>query len=201
MDKERQEIILNDVKELFNQGKYQECVSLIKNTLLQQGIHIKLLTYLGASYANLKNYGLAMAAFTQYLYYVPNNVEIITNLAAVFYDLGDLHFAEEYLNKALQLNPDFPLLNKNLALFYFEMGDIPKALHYYHLAVKLMDTDSAHLGLSHALLCANHFTEGWREYEYRVSTLEYNSSFTFPFPRWQGEDLNNKTLCIYTEQG
>lgn len=201
MDKQRNLALLEEARRLFNEGKNEECILLITNALFDQGIGIRLLAYLGAAYANLKKYDYALAAFGNYLRYNSNDVEMLTNLGAICHELDNNYFIDLLYAKALTIDPDYPMLNKNLAIYHFEHGNMDQALYYYSKAVTLDNSDANHLSYAHALLCNNNFAEGWREYEYRKSTLIYNQPVEFKAPSWNGEDLNGKTLYVYTEQG
>lgn len=44
------------------------------------------------------------------------------------------------------------------------------------------------------------FAEGWQDYESRTDQQQLQG-VTYDVPSWRGEDLNNKTILIYAEQG
>ena len=53
------------------------------------------------------------------------------------------------------------------------------------------------------LLGQGRYHEGWPLYEARIEREGLNDGFprSFPFPRWQGEDLAGKRIAIFPEQG
>ena len=57
--------------------------------------------------------------------------------------------------------------------------------------------------LGNNLLAQGRYREGWPFYEARVEREGINSGYprTFPFPRWHGENLSNKCIVIFPEQG
>lgn len=193
--------LIDQVKDLFNQNKFQECIDLIKQTLLISGISIRCLPYLGAAYANLHQYELAIAAFSQYLHYIPDNAEVLSNFGATIYQLQNNALAEKILTKGYAIAPNHAMVNRNLGIFYYENAQLEKALFHYENVIQLDNSDINHLSYAHALLSNNNFEKGWQEYEYRISSLETLSQYEFTAPCWQGENLNGKTICIYIEQG
>lgn len=82
-----------------------------------------------------------------------------------------------------------------------EMGRLEDALAAYEAARAL---DSRHVGARFhraiALLTLGRFAEGWPDYELRLLS-EDRPRRPFPFPRWRGEPLADKTLLVYGEQG
>lgn len=57
--------------------------------------------------------------------------------------------------------------------------------------------------LGNNLLAQGRYHEAWPLYEARVEREGLNDGYprTFPFPRWQGEDLKGKCIAIFPEQG
>jgi len=51
-----------------------------------------------------------------------------------------------------------------------------------------------------ALLTLGRFAEGWPDYELRLRS-EDRPQREFPFPRWRGERLEEKTILVHAEQG
>jgi len=64
------------------------------------------------------------------------------------------------------------------------------------------DSVTAHVNLSHTLLLGGRLAEGWREYEWRWSSLVMGlQPRAFAQPAWSGESLAGRTLLIHAEQG
>jgi Tetratricopeptide repeat/Glycosyltransferase family 9 (heptosyltransferase) len=84
-----------------------------------------------------------------------------------------------------------------------ELGYSDAAARSYRLAVATEPrVGLAHWNLSHALLAAGDFAQGWREYEWRWhwdGFPEVRRRLAAPF--WRGEDIAGKTIVVYTEQG
>ncbi len=59
----------------------------------------------------------------------------------------------------------------------------------------------AHFNLSLALLMAGDLARGWREYEWRFEQVGVPPRLALPQPQWQGEDLQGKSLLVWSEQG
>ena len=56
------------------------------------------------------------------------------------------------------------------------------------------------MNLAFALLCTGDYERGWREYEWRLKT-DKHGGYRINRPRWNGEDIQNRTILLHTEQG
>ena len=67
------------------------------------------------------------------------------------------------------------------------------------------DSAEYHFHLAHLLLLRGDLAEGWQEYDWRWKLPDFTgvSRLHGPFsqPLWTGEDIGDKTLLVYTEQG
>jgi len=82
-----------------------------------------------------------------------------------------------------------------------EHGRLEEALGAYDAARSL---DPQHVGARFhraiALLTLGRFAEAWPEYELRLRS-EDRPQRAFPFPRWQGDPLDGRTILVHAEQG
>ena len=84
-----------------------------------------------------------------------------------------------------------------------EMGYPDRARPFLEQAIRIdPNHTTAKFNLAVALLLAGDYEQGWRAYESRWNFEHLAGTLpTYPQPRWQGEDLQDRTLLIMGEQG
>jgi tetratricopeptide (TPR) repeat protein len=110
--------------------------------------------------------------------------------------------AEEY-RKAQEIAPESAraLVGRGWALE--TAGDVDAGLACYEAALARDPHDvQAHVSRAGALLALERFAEAWDEYDWRLRAPG-NAAFhdRLPFPAWQGEPLEGRTVLFYGEQG
>jgi tetratricopeptide (TPR) repeat protein len=90
----------------------------------------------------LKNYDLAIEAFSKAVELEPNRLEIKNNLASIYYINSNYTEALNILNKTIKENPDYAIAYYNLAIMYNSLEKYKLAfnnyiesqiLHYYEM--------------------------------------------------------------------
>jgi tetratricopeptide (TPR) repeat protein len=92
----------------------------------------------------------------------------------------------------------------NLGNAFKDSGQYEKALDNYKHAIQLRPGFAeAHFNCAMVHLLNGNFTEGWREYEWRLRRKEWKALCPnrANLPRWNGESFVGKKLLIYDEQG
>lgn len=103
--------------------------------------------------------------------------------------------------RALAAQPDHLPALINLAEAHRDLGQLDKAEAALRHALALApDHPEAHFNLSQILLLRGRFTEGWREYEWRLKAGQAHRP-PFAQPRWCGENAAGRWLLIHAEQG
>ena len=122
------------------------------------------------------------------------------NKGCFYWNIGNAKKALAYLHESVAIEP---LAQAKLTMgnIYKYEGKLNKALHCYRESVAI-DPEYAdgHLVLAMTLLKMGQLQEGWKEYEWRWKTDQLPPR-KLPCPRWAGEDLTNKTILVYGEQG
>ncbi len=200
---------LEQAHALFYQSKYAEVLPLYRK-LLESDLNDYLVWgNLGISLRYLGYYDSAVICLKRADELYPNSPAIIRHHA---YCLMLLNRKDESLcafAAALRLAPnDF-----NVHTFYasalreFDMNE--EALIHYHAALAI---DPKHIEIrwqcADVYLRLGRFNQGWKDFENRWN-LGKDSLFsamaeeekTYTSQRWKGEDLKNKTIHIYGEQG
>lgn len=131
----------------------------------------------------------------------PDKAHHLTNMGAAYFDLGNMAKAEKYAKESLRLDDKIGATYLNLGNLYRWKDDLEKAADYYRLSVDADNTYAiAHMLLGMTLLKMGQMREGWQHYEWRWRSgqLPHRGIDT---KQWLGEDLSNKTILVYGEQG
>ncbi len=133
----------------------------------------------------------------------PNFTPALINLGNACRDQGLHHEALDLYQRALSDEPHNLGLIINLGNTYSSLGNLVAAEDCYRRALAFDPNYSpAKWQFSLLLLLQGRFDEGWRLYEERWRLAEFHSlQHTHHAPSWQGDNLGNGTLLLWTEQG
>jgi len=100
-------------------------------------------------------------------------------------------------------NPDFGPAYNNYGNVIREMGYPERAIGFLLNALAIDPDDSvAQFNLAVAYLLAGDLERGWKQYEKRWQFEHLDGKLPqFSQPRWEGQDLKDKTIMITGEQG
>ncbi len=117
---------------------------------------------------------------------------------------GNLEVAITYFAQAANAHPNAPEAVNNLGQALHRSGDFSQAEACLRKALQdFPNNNEIKLSLGTLLLQLGNFAEGFPLFEARFLANETlkNSRPNFPCSEWRGENLNNKALLIYAEQG
>jgi tetratricopeptide (TPR) repeat protein len=140
-----------------------------------------------------------------------NALQLNSRQAASHLNLGVLlraHRANEalaHLQQAITYEPDAAEAYHQIGLLWRDRMEIPAAMTSFRQAVALdPDFADAHVALGQTLLLMGHYPEGFSEYEWRWQSDRFYQT-QLPrhrrIPRWDGQDLQGKTILLWAEQG
>lgn len=131
----------------------------------------------------------------------PQSMEAHNNLARVLQGQGRTADAQQMMEKALVLAPDRGDLSVNYGNILEDQGKVDEAIAAYREAIAcLPDSAEAHTNLGLLLLLDRQYEEGWREYDWRWRR-DGRAPRPFSQPRWQGEDLADRTILAWADEG
>jgi tetratricopeptide (TPR) repeat protein len=133
----------------------------------------------------------------------PEFVPALGNLGLVLCDLDRPEDAAEVLEKAAALNPQAVEVHFALAGAYSAMYRLEEAKASYRRALALRpEFVATRWNLSHLELLTESFREGWDLFESRWAMEPLASRrWSGAQPQWVGQDLRDKTLYVFSEQG
>ncbi|MEN9222599.1 MAG: tetratricopeptide repeat protein [Thermostichus sp. BF3_bins_97] len=185
----------------LTQGKGAQAISVLQQAAAAQPPHPYGLATLGNA---LMLNGQAVEAerwFRQALALAPKDGRILVNLSHCLHLQDRLEEAADYLKQAMPLLPGDPQPHNNLGTVLQEQNQLEAAIESYRQGLRLAPHwAEIHWNLGTALLSLGRYTEGWREYEWRLRRrgAEYP---TLAQPLWMGSPLHQQTLLIHSEQG
>ena len=123
--------------------------------------------------------------------------------ANIYRDLGRFNNAFSDIEEAIAIFPKNPKFLGNKALTLLHAGHLEDAITNYKKAQMIDPRDGeVNSHLAHALLLGGHYEEGWLEFEDRLnSPTIISKQNTMPGDIWCGEDLKDKHLLVWCEQG
>jgi hypothetical protein len=146
---------------------------------------------------------------TQALSLNPNEPKLFNNMGSA---LQNYHRYEDSLicyDTALKLDPNNFLALTNTATVYDKLGQYEHSIEIFENSLKLLDTESDEYRItcyrmSFPLLAIGELKKGWEYYEFGFAAGEGRGrrpNRIFDKPEWSGQNIMNKTLLIWREQG
>lgn len=157
---------------------------------------------LGNVYMDLQRYKEAVVCFRKAMEFQPSFSTSYFNYGNALRLLHVLDKAHESYNRAIELEPARGEFHHNQGLVYQEQGDHAAALTKFRLANELAPT---HLGLQFSLARSlwnnGFFEESWNYFDAGLDGDLRKPNRKFKVPRWRGEDISDKRILVWREQG
>lgn len=149
---------------------------------------------------------LAIKSYETALKLDPAQSKAQIELALILTEQGQINAAKRHYRSVLIHTAKHIDAINGLAKIATYEHDYSQALRYYQQALKINSNDSQALpNFAILLLKMGDFMSGWKYYESRYQVQHSEASnIHFPktqIPMYQGQDLTNKNLLIYPEQG
>ena len=132
-----------------------------------------------------------------------NYIKAHGNLGIAFFKLGEFQKAISCHKKAIQLDPNNLNSHNNLGILFYQLRQFQNAKSYFEKAMQI-DPNHPDVNFSFGmlLLSMSDFKNGLIKYEWRKKLpININKLKNIKGLEWQGENLNNKTILILSEQG
>ena len=130
----------------------------------------------------------------------PKTAELHNNLGSVYQETGRSRQAEASFRQAIKANSSFAEAHYNLGCLFKSLGRLEAAEEALRRAIKWRPqyTDAL-FALATLYLLRGQFAKGWQNYN--ALRMRQISPRAASLPRWQGEDLSEKRLLLFYEQG
>ncbi|MFN7096345.1 MAG: tetratricopeptide repeat protein [Gammaproteobacteria bacterium] len=187
----------------YQKKQYKKAEKLLHTLLEQDPDHIKALAMLAKIHTVYNRNQEAIACLNHLTSLEPNEFSNFSNLGMLYQKLDEYEKSQKCLARALEIKPTSATTLLNLGYASANQGNFEEAIAIYKKVLTLTpDWGRAHYNLALVYLALGRYEEGWREFECRLSAPEWsflNRNFTIP--KWDGVNLKNKTILVYTEQG
>ena len=185
---------------------WDDAVIVTRRAIVLQPANAMAHANLGTALMNLGRHEEALASCRQAQALDPQGVAIHASLGGAMLELGALPEAITLCRHAIALDPALASAHFNLSHALKAMNRLEEAqIEACHAIALCPDSAEYHFHLAHILLLRGDLAAGWTEYDWRWKLPDFAWITTlhgeFSRPQWTGEDIGDKTILIYTEQG
>jgi tetratricopeptide (TPR) repeat protein len=200
------EVLLNLGAALLDQHRWDEAVRFTREAIALRPDSAMAHANLAVGLLGLGQHEAALAACREAMALDPQGAAIACTLGGTMLELGEPEDAVTLCRRAIALEPAAASPHFNLSHACKALNQLAEAEQAAEAAIA-RNPDSAvyHFHLAHTLLVQGKTERGWEEYEWRWTLPEFAELAAlrsqFSQPQWSGEDISDKTILIYTEQG
>ena len=181
--------------------RYNEALACYDRALALKGNIPRGLVNRGAALRQLDRPDEAEASLREALRLEPDLANGHRELGGVLDDVGRFMEAEASVRTALRLQPRNALAHADLGHILCHLGQPNESQASYRIALSHRpDSPEWHLGLGLALLMAEEFEEGWKEFEWRWRS-KHLLRRGWSTPSWAGEAVGDRTILVASDQG
>ncbi|MDH5693080.1 MAG: tetratricopeptide repeat protein [Gammaproteobacteria bacterium] len=159
-------------------------------------------TNMGALLCSMKRFEESLAILREVYKRQPDNTLVLHNLALSYMECNELDEAQKLFEILLSNQQLHPETLNNLGMLYQRQGDFVRARDCHNLAIKRgADFTFSTWQRSMALIAIGEYEQGWKDYENRLIIPGKIPLPKTPIPMWSGEDITNRRILLYQEQG
>ena len=188
---------------LYDQlGRKEESLTCFRRALELKPDYIEVWCNIAHTLTQQGNAEEAVACCDRALAVNPNLFMAHLNRGAALLEWGRDEEASAELAWCAARDPKHLSLLINRGTLAASSGNTAQALEYYRAAVEVEPNDAmAQWNYALARLASGDFAGGWSGYDWGLKTTQRSSVARYRLPRWQGEDICDKTLLVVAEQG
>jgi predicted O-linked N-acetylglucosamine transferase (SPINDLY family) len=200
------EVLLNLGAALLERRIWAEAVAMTRRAIALRPDATIAYANLGVGLLGLGDYAAALAACRQALAMGTPGAALPCTLGGTLLELGEAAEARDLCESAIAADPTFADAHFNLSHALKSLNQLPAAEAAAEAAIALRPGSAVyHFHLAHILLLQGKMERGWAEYEWRWGLPDFAEIAALrrglPVPNWGGEEIGDKTILVYTEQG
>ena len=190
-------VVLKDLE------KYQKAITCYEKAIQIQPNYAMAYNNLGVVLKELGENQKAIKNYEKAIQIQPNYAMAYNNLGVVLKELGENQKAIKNYEKAIQIQPNYAMAYNNLGSVQKELGENQKAIKSYEKSMQIdPNNPDVNFNFGMLLFSMSDFKKGFIQYEWRKKLPQnINKYKNIKGVEWQGENLNNKTILILSEQG
>lgn len=184
-------------------GHHAEAISTFETVLLAWPTRADVWIDIGLARAQEGQTQSAAKAFDRAIELGADGPQVYSELGRVYLNLFAFDAAESALQHALTLDSDCSAAKINLAILRDNQGQAEQSIALYDaLLVSQPNYDEVLYRRALALLQTEALADGWAAYASRHAWRHTQTCHgQIDAPMWSGEDLTEKSLLVWTEQG
>lgn len=191
---------------LLQREDWNDSITVTRRAIALQSDNAMAHANLGTALLRLGRHEEALTACQQAMALKPESVAIHASLGGAMLELGALPEAIALCRHAITLDPSLADAWFNLSHALKAMNLLEEAEFSARQAIALRPASANyHFHLAHILLLQGNLEAGWVEYDWRWKLPDFSwindVHGTFSQPLWTGQDIGDKTILTYTEQG
>lgn len=157
--------------------------------------------YAGLAYYNLLDIDQSRLHLERALQLYPSMALAWAKLGVIDREQGLSDNALTKLHTAVAHDPNYLEAKCQIGVTHQDRGDFDTAGFWFdEVLARSPSYLQARWHKAYAELLAGNYESGWQLYEARLH-VESMKIRRFPFPMWEGQELKDKTILIYSEQG
>lgn len=184
-------------------GDSTTSVQYIKKAISLQPRNPKALYNLGRVYHDSGASNDAILAYTQAVRLDTSHGAAWNNLGTLFLDVEHYDAAIAAFESGIRADAQYEPLHDNLCRQYKRRNDLQACLKSADRGIQSLP-ESSRLWIHRSEVCfaLGQFEDAWDAYEWRFKSPENpNTAPSYPIKPWHGENLQDKSLLVWTEQG
>jgi tetratricopeptide (TPR) repeat protein len=186
---------------LWSLRRFDEALASYERALAIQPNHAEALRNRGTVLRDLNRRAEALASYVRALAVEPDDAVALNGRGLVLAEAAQFDEALISYDRAIALRPDYVEALSNRGLALQGLNRLDEALTNYDHAIALKpDYAQALLNRAMCRLLAGQYVGGWADYEWRWAATD-NVGPRPPYVNWQGEDLKDRRLLVFAEQG
>jgi tetratricopeptide (TPR) repeat protein len=183
--------------------RFTDVLVVVSELLARDPKSIDALIRRSAALRKLKRFSDGLAVAEEATRIEPASYRAHYTLALALGDAGRLEEELEELDRARELGAPPANIDRNRTIALGRLGRLAEARRLYERAVKENPDDAGlRTNFAHNLLLSGDLERGWEELEHRLEARDFEyRQFARLAPQWKGEDIRDKRLLVYHEQG
>jgi tetratricopeptide (TPR) repeat protein len=198
-------MLVNYGAALRKAGRYDDAIAMYDKVLFAEPQHPEALYNKAQSLADLFRYEESADYCRRCLALNPRDAEVLSALGNALKNTGRPDDAIVHYDAAIAINPRYVIAIIAKAEVFRNWGKTAASLELYEQALRIDPRNPlARVHRSVALLKLGRLDEGWKDYDGRFwYMMDERETSRRPVPPmyWDGENLDGKSIQVWTEQG